>query len=523
MGNSCNSFIMSIFKVNIKHNKNTYKDVLLDTSESALQFKAQIYALTNVPPDAQKILVKGGKLKDDHDWKKLRLKDGHQFIVMGKPDDVAAPQIPQQKTVFVEDLAEEEHETHGELLPNGLVNLGNTCYMNSVLQCFKSVPELRTALKNFNGGQTGDAALASALGAVMNDLDAQNVNKVIPFQFINRLRQNFPQFDEKVEGRYAQQDAEECWTSIISSLKRTLPAENGKTPIANLFEGEFKVIRRNTELSEAEEKPAESQLNFLKLRLPISNDTRYITECLKESMRGVMEKRSDVAGRDCQYEEISRISKLPFYLTLQFVRFRWKAKNGSNAEGNKAKVLRPVEFPLHLDMQQWCVPELQEELKVGRAAMKEIEDRRILSSGSAAKKAKTDGDAAAPAAAASAAVAMETDSDDPLAGIEMPRGNGELQNDTAVYDLHAVVTHKGRDADGGHYVAWVKEKENCWLLFDDDDVSVVDDEAIKRLAGTGGADWHIAYVMVYKARTVKDLAEKAREQLKQEAKEDAAL
>ena len=126
-----------------------------------------------------------------------------------------------------------------------------------------------------------------------------------------------------MEGRYAQQDAEECWTSsrkekverflfinfffkiffaVISSLKRTLPAENGKTPIANLFEGEFKgkhftlnevcsvkimlffsfivcvVIRRNTELSEAEEKPAESQLNFLKLRLPISNDTRYITE-----------------------------------------------------------------------------------------------------------------------------------------------------------------------------------------------------------------------------------------------------
>jgi uncharacterized UBP type Zn finger protein len=34
-----------------------------------------------------------------------------------------------------------------------------------------------------------------------------------------------------------------------------------------------------------------------------------------------------------------------------------------------------------------------------------------------------------------------------------------LDNDAALYELFAVVTHKGRDADGGHYVAWVRESE----------------------------------------------------------------
>lgn len=31
---------------------------------------------------------------------------------------------------------------------------------------------------------------------------------------------------------------------------------------------------------------------------------------------------------------------------------------------------------------------------------------------------------------------------------------------TGVYDLVAVLTHKGRSADSGHYVAWVKQESS---------------------------------------------------------------
>jgi ubiquitin carboxyl-terminal hydrolase 14 len=38
-------------------------------------------------------------------------------------------------------------------------------------------------------------------------------------------------------------------------------------------------------------------------------------------------------------------------------------------------------------------------------------------------------------------------------------------------DLIAIVSHKGRSADSGHYMAWVRRSGDDWLVFDDDSVS----------------------------------------------------
>tara|TARA_B100001142_G_C13846247_1_gene466334 strand:- start:273 stop:491 length:219 start_codon:yes stop_codon:yes gene_type:complete len=68
---------------------------------------------------------------------------------------------------------------------------------------------------------------------------------------------------------------------------------------------------------------------------------------------------------------------------------------------------------------------------------------------------------------------------------------------TGFYELESVLTHKGRSADSGHYVAWVKQKDGSWTEFDDHTPNAKTTDQI--LALKGGGDHHMGYLLVYKA------------------------
>ena len=69
---------------------------------------------------------------------------------------------------------------------------------------------------------------------------------------------------------------------------------------------------------------------------------------------------------------------------------------------------------------------------------------------------------------------------------------------TGHYELFAIVTHKGRSADGGHYMGWVKREDGSWLVFDDDLVSESSWEFVQGLKG--GGDEHMSYLQFYRAK-----------------------
>ena len=73
--------------VSVKWGKSTY-EVDADTTQPPSVFKFQLYSLTGVPPERQKIMIKGGFLKDDSDWAKVALKPNQKLMMMGTADKV---------------------------------------------------------------------------------------------------------------------------------------------------------------------------------------------------------------------------------------------------------------------------------------------------------------------------------------------------------------------------------------------------------------------------------------------------
>ena len=67
-------------------------------------------------------------------------------------------------------------------------------------------------------------------------------------------------------------------------------------------------------------------------------------------------------------------------------------------------------------------------------------------------------------------------------------------SNTGMYELAAVLTHKGRSSNVGHYVGWIR-KGKAWFACDDDRVYPVTSDDVEKLSG--GGDWHTAYLLLY--------------------------
>uniref|UniRef100_A0A131XU62 Ubiquitin carboxyl-terminal hydrolase n=1 Tax=Ixodes ricinus TaxID=34613 RepID=A0A131XU62_IXORI len=482
-----------MFKVKVKWGKETFSDVEVDTLEEPMVFKAQLFALTGVQPDRQKVMVKGAVLKDN-DWGNIKLKDGAVVLLMGSKE--ALPSEPAEKPVFMEDMSESELATALDL-PSGLTNLGNTCYMNATVQCLRTVPELKEALAKFQGelylsrtSGVGAQSVTAALRDLYGVMDRSAV--VPPIVMLQVLHMAFPRFSEKSEhGGFTQQDANECWTEMVRMLQQKLPAGDQTatettaaqpTKYSNFVDQYFGGIFDVTlKCIESEDEPeTKTTEHFLQLSCFISQDVKYMYAGLKSRLLETIRKMSPTLGRDAEYKKMSTISRLPAYLTIQFVRFFYKEKGAVNA-----KILKDIKFTMQLDMFELCSEALQQKLIPMRTKFKEEEDRKL----DVAQKLKLQHPDEATSPSKRTKQEPYSFPDDPGS------------NNSGYYELQAVLTHKGRSTSTGHYVAWIRRKEDEWFKCDDDKVSLVSADEILKLSG--GGDWHTAYVLLYGPRLLE--------------------
>lgn len=334
-----------------------------------------------------------------------------------------------------------------------------------------------------------------------------------PLVFLQALRTAFPQFAQRArDGHgYAQQDAEEAWSQIVSQLRQKLKSKDGagaegssrenaaETSFIDKFmAGKFHTVMEcdDPAAKEAGEQPVEADEPFFKLNCHINVDTNHLRDGLANGLKEQIEKKSSALDRNAMYTKTSRIARLPKYLTVHFVRFDWR-----KSTNKKAKIMRKVTFPQELDTVEYCTEDLKKMLIPVRDKIRDIrkeeEDadrarkrQKRMREGQepeerapetkakdAAKEKKTSaaangtGGNSSGGDAEMADVEYKTD-----AQIEAERAASILAakkellslvdeklssdvgaNQTGLYELRGVITHQGASADSGHYTAFIKK------------------------------------------------------------------
>ncbi|KAM0325084.1 hypothetical protein ACHAQA_007623 [Verticillium albo-atrum] len=558
---------MATIPVIVKHSGKKH-EVEIDTTANGETLKYQLYSLTGVEPERQKVLVKGGPLKDEADMSKLGLKPGQVIMMMGTPAEGGVSlSRPREAVKFVEDMTEAEAAQQEGATPAGLINLGNTCYLNSTLQTLRSIPELQDTLVRYKAkgktprptqGSLGLQPVSQAdLATPLLDLYkmmAETQDSVAPHTFLTVLRSVYPQFAEKSKqgNGFAQQDAEEAWSQIVSQLKQRLSGTEGASFVDNYLSGEMKSTLEADEQAARDggEAKSEATERFFKLNCHIDGTINHLRDGIAAGLTEQIEKKSTVLDRDTTFTKKSRISRLPKYLTVHFVRFFWRRDTQK-----KAKIMRKVVFPHELDAVEFCNDKLKSMLIPVRDKVREIrkDEEDVQRARKRRKMNPVDrGDIAGSSGAVQEKTALEKANEKkaPVSNLPKPAGDGDTDmtetyktdaefeaerdaallslkkelneivspelktdegaNQSGLYELRGVVTHQGSSADSGHYTAYVKkegrvdpktgrkgDEDGNWWWFNDDRVSEVPSTAIDALAG--GGESHSALILLYRA------------------------
>ncbi|KRZ21716.1 Ubiquitin carboxyl-terminal hydrolase 46, partial [Trichinella pseudospiralis] len=373
-----------------------------------------------------------------------------------------------------------EKETTDEFPTNdhfyGLVNFGNTCYCNSVIQALYFCRPFREKVLNYKsqmkkaGNQKENLLLC--LADLFHSISTQKrrVGTIAPKKFIGRLKKENDLFDN-----YMQQDAHEFLNYLLNTVADILLEEKrhekrisgghkvgskGTTDtvshtdgfddnassnqtqvkdklaehtwVHDVFQG---TLTNETRCLNCETVSSKDE-DFLDLSVDVQQNTS-ITHCLREfsateTLCNEQKYYCDICCSKQEAQKRMRIKKLPLILALHLKRFKYVEQYN-----RYTKLSYRVLFPLEL---------------------------RLFNT------------------------------------------SHDAVNPDRMYDLVAVVVHCGSTPNRGHYITVVKS-QGFWLLFDDDVVDKMDHINIEDFFGMA-ADGSLqknsesGYILFYQARDI---------------------
>jgi len=297
---------------------------------------------------------------------------------------------------------------------HGLINFGNTCYCNSVVQALYFCEPFRERVLEYRKtSKKSEGTLLSCLADLFHQLSVKRRKAPVkPNKFVNMLKKENEAFDNVL-----QHDAQEFLNFLLNHIGDTLKEEISKqeqessfsdssncdhheTWVHELFQG---VMTNVTRCLSCESVSAKDE-RFLDLSVDIEPNSS-INHCLKgfsatETLKGEHKYYCEVCCSKQEAHKSLEIRSFPRILALHLKRFRFE----DGARNHMTKLSYRVVFSRQL---------------------------RIPSS-------------------------------------KFSKG-GES---TILYELNAVVVHCGKEINRGHYITLVRAHPNHdqWLCFDDDDV-----------------------------------------------------
>ncbi|KAH9945406.1 cysteine proteinase [Epithele typhae] len=309
----------------------------------------------------------------------------------------------------------------------GLINLGQTCFMNVILQSLIANPLLR----NYYLSDKHNSKLCKLKDCTSCEMDKLfsevHSDNSSPYGPIDLLAKTW-RISSELCG-YAQQDAHEFFIAALNQIHATCRGSTSLQCIC-VIHSTFAGLLQSDVKCERCGKVADKTDPMLDISLELKgeNGTEQnltLASCLRRYTHpeklGPNEYSCEKCGKASHASKRLSIRKLPPVLSFQFKRFEHKTADKSAAR----KIEAPVRFPASLNMAPFTtlVMHKQEQIKdnVGPGGASLVPDKSL---------------------------GPET---------------------TYEYDLFAVVCHEGQ-IDNGHYTCYARSKDE-WYRYDDDKVS----------------------------------------------------